>query len=168
MGIVKSQQVYLFQIKSHMNSSCILGWQIFFYFNFWTQWRWVGQDLSDAFYGVHQTRDSSSVNYDGFGFHSGGVSKTGVFTHRSVNVIRFAVSYCNDVAVCPGAINLDQGFRKVVNVDPGLIFINVSAIKNVFHCLCFCVIWDNFKLKTGGQKIYTENVTENLHNLKCT
>ena len=120
-GILKSQQIYLFQRKSHMNSSCILVRQIFFYFNFWTQWRWAGQDLSDALYGVHQTRDSLSVHYDGSGFHSGGVSRTGVFKHRSVNVIRFAGSSRNETAFCPDAISLGHVFRKLVNVDPRLI-----------------------------------------------
>ena len=69
---------------------------------------------------MHQTSDSSSVLYDGFGFHSGDVSKTGVFKHRSVNVIRFAVGSRNEIAFCPtaDAINLDQVFRKLVNVDP--------------------------------------------------
>ena len=71
-----------------MNSSCILGRKIFFtfylslFFIFGTQWSWAGQELSQALYGVHQTSGSSSVDYDNSGFHSGGLSKTGDFTHR--------------------------------------------------------------------------------------
>ena len=102
---------------------------------------------------MHQTRDSSSVDYDGFGFHSGGVSKTGVFTHRSVNVTGFAVSYCNDIAFCPDAINLDQVFRKLVNVDPGLkkltqvlIFLLLKMFFTAYVFVSFEII-SNLKLK---------------------
>ena len=48
---------------------------LFFFF----QWRWSGQ--ANAIFNVFQTTDSSSGDYDGFGFHSDS-SRTGTFKHR--------------------------------------------------------------------------------------
>lgn len=55
---------------------------------------------------MHQTSDSSSIKYDDSGFHSGDLSKTGVFTHRLVNVIRLAFSYRNETVFCTDVMNL--------------------------------------------------------------
>lgn len=89
-----------------INSSFIFVQQIFFAFSFnfcflfWTQWSWAGQKLSKALYGVHQTSDSSSIRYYDSGFHSGDLSKTGVFTHRWFNVIRLPFSHRNETVFC--------------------------------------------------------------------
>lgn len=76
---VAIETAVLFQTTRHITyifSFCLISFLLF------TQWRWTGQELSDASYNVHQTSDSASVDYDGSGFHSGGPSKTGIFRHR--------------------------------------------------------------------------------------
>lgn len=118
--------------KGHINSSFVLGQQIFtFSFNFflfWTQWIWAGPKLSEAFYGVHQTSDSSSIKYDDSGFHSGDLSKTGVFTHRWVNVIRLAFSYRNETVFCIDVMNL------------AVVLVIVKILLKLFHTIFIITI----------------------------